>query len=91
MDVTEFYARQSRFKKPLLLLCMVFLLAFAALWAYLAATFSFSIVDHIIFASIYFHLAGWIPIWFEVDMTQEEMEALSDEFAKQIAKQRNAS
>lgn len=74
MSITECYKRQSRIKKPLFLLCMAFLAVCLVFWSYAAIADSYTILDHLLVAYLYFNLTGWFPIWFEVEPTPEEME-----------------
>jgi len=84
MNILDCYARQSKIKKPLLLLCIALLFAFGAYWAYLAITLNFHLGDYLFVGFVYCMFAGWVPIWFEVKPTQEEIAAECDRLLKML-------
>ena len=84
MNILDFYARQSKIKKPLFLLCIVLLFAFGACWAYFAIMLDFHLADHLLVGFAFFMFAGWVPIWFEVKPTQEEIMAIHDEYVNML-------
>lgn len=84
MSIMEYYKRQKRYKKFLFLIYTGILTGYVVAWIILAFILRFTLGDHIAVVVILLYWAAWGPIWFEVEPTEEEKEAIREECRKML-------
>ena len=85
MHIREYYQRQSRYKKPLFMIYVTLLAIYLIAWIVLSFAISFTLGDHVAAAIVFAYLNAWVPCWFKVEPTEEEIEAEREECRRMLA------
>lgn len=84
MTIKEYFQRQKKYKKPLFILCTAILIGYVIAWIYMMFTRTFTVGDYIGFAFILLYMIENFLIIFEVEPTEEEIQAEREELKQMI-------